>query len=572
MSLFDYLYAVIPMLGILIFVHELGHFLVAKACGVRVLKFSLGFGSPIGFGRFRMRWERGGTEYVVAWFPLGGFVKMLGENLVVQGEDDPDAVVDAAPDEYLNAKPIWQKLSIVAAGPAMNLLLPVVAFLGVLWVGVPRPDAVIGTVESGSPAAEAGLVPGDRIEAIEGEPVVYWEDVETAVRGRTEGELALRIERAGATRDLVVPVTARSGLDEFGGVQSVGWIGIDDRRLPSLVGVPSASSPAARAGLRSGDRIASLGGAEIEDWQALGRALAAVPAPGRAVLEVVRWTPADVEGGEPVETRLSVELPLAAETPPDLAGLGIVPATVLVSAVSPGFPADRAGLRSGDLIVTVDGRPVGSFSSFQETVRSSEGRPLELTYARQGELATVTLAPEERLLPGPLGLEEKTYLIGITHALATLPGATRLEQERNPLFAFPRAIGMTWDMTAQFLRGLGKLATGEIGRDKLAGPIGIAEIARKSLDLGWQAYLYTMILISINLGILNLLPIPVLDGGQALIFIVEGVKRAPISLRTREIVQSLGLTMILMLMGLAFWNDISRNWSKLVEWLTGSGA
>ncbi len=572
MSLFDYLYAVIPMLGILIFVHELGHFLVAKACGVRVLKFSLGFGSPIGFGRFRMRWERNGTEYVVAWFPLGGFVKMLGENLMVQGEDDPDVVVDASPDEYLNAKPTWQKLSIVFAGPVMNLLLPVVAFVGVLWVGVPRPDAVIGTVDPDSPASVAGLVPGDRVLRVDGAPVEYWEDVERSVRSRTEGALQLDLERAGEPLSVSIDVSARSGLDEFGGVHTIGWIGVDDRRLPSLLGVPSASSPAAMAGLRSGDRVVAVDGTEIEDWQALVGALAASRAGSTLEVELARRQPAPAAGAEPgqppPEQTLTVSLPGGQ----GVEALGIEPATVLVSAVSPDSPAEAAGLAPGDLILSVDDRPVGSFSSFQETVRSSRGRELEITLARAGELVTVGLAPEERMLPGPLGIEEKTWLIGITHALATLPGAVRFEQERNPLLAVPRAIGMTWDMTAQFLRGLGKLATGEIGRDKLAGPIGIAEIARKSLDLGWQAYLYTMILISINLGILNLLPIPVLDGGQALIFIVEGVKRAPISLRTRELVQSLGLTMILMLMGLAFWNDISRNWSKLVEWLTGAGA
>jgi len=568
MTLFDYLYAVIPMLGILIFVHELGHFLVAKACGVRVLKFSLGFGSPIGFGRYRLRWERNGTEYVVAWFPLGGFVKMLGENLIVQGEDEPETVADASPDEYLNAKPTWQKLAIVFAGPVMNLLLPVVAFVGVLWVGVPRPDAVIGTVEAGSAASRTSLQPGDRVLSVDGEPTLYWDDVESAIRARTSGDVRLEIQRGDRTFPVSVPVAARSGLDEFGGVDTIGWIGIDDRRLPSLVGVISMDSPAAHAGLRSGDRIESVDGVAVEDWQALRRAFSKA-APGETLrLQVVRVAPDADASAEEAQQHIPIEL----RAGQDLETLGLVPASVLVNAISPGLPADRAGLRAGDLVVAVDGHPVGSFSSFQETVRSSEGRPLELTCARGGELFTVRLVPEERMLPGPLGIEEKTWLIGITHALATLPGAIRLEQERNPLIALPRAMAMTWDMTHQFLRGLGKIATGEIGRDKLAGPIGIAEIARKSLDIGWQAYLYTMILISINLGILNLLPIPVLDGGQALIFIVEGVKRAPISVRTREIVQSLGLTMILMLMGLAFWNDISRNWSKLVQWLTGSGA
>ena len=139
------------------FVHELGHFVVAKLCGVRVLKFSLGFGSALGIGSYRLRWERSGTEYVVAWIPLGGYVKMLGEQLHDAGEDEPP-VPDARPDEYMSAKPVWQKLCISFAGPAMNLLLPVVIFMGVFAWGVPQPVAVVGTVERPSPAAEAGLL------------------------------------------------------------------------------------------------------------------------------------------------------------------------------------------------------------------------------------------------------------------------------------------------------------------------------------------------------------------------------------------------------------------------------
>ncbi|MEE8580311.1 MAG: RIP metalloprotease RseP [Myxococcota bacterium] len=553
----DILVAVIPMLGVLIFVHELGHFLVAKLCGVRVLKFSLGFGSPIGFGNFRARWERNGTEYVIAWFPLGGFVKMLGENLYVQGEDSPDEVRDAAPDEYLSAKPTWQKLSIVFAGPAMNLLLPVVAFIGVLMVGIPRPAAVVGTVEIESPAFRAGLRPGDTLLSVDGEPVEYWSDVEEPVRARTSGELVVRLRRDDREMEVVIPTHARSGLDEFGIVKEVGWIGIENHRLPALVGVVNVRSTAARVGLRSGDRILRLDGAEVEDWEALRRLYAAAgPA---AVTVAVRRNPDE----EPIE----LQLPALR----DLDALGVVPATILVQNVSEGLPAARAGLRAGDLIVAVDGRPAGSFMSFRETVHSSQGRALRITYAREGETTTVPVQPEERLAPGPLGIEERNYLIGITHAPVMILGAQRIERQRNPILALPRAVAMTVDMATQFMRGLGKLITGEVSRDKLAGPIGIAEIARRSLDLGWIAYLYTMILISINLAILNLLPIPILDGGQALIFAIEGVKRAPISLRTREIVQQIGVTMILMLMGLAFWNDISRNWSKFVEWLRDTG-
>jgi regulator of sigma E protease len=246
----------------------------------------------------------------------------------------------------------------------------------------------------------------------------------------------------------------------------------------------------------------------------------------------------------------------------------VIPATVFVSRVSPDSPAERAGLERGDLILAVDGEPTGSFRFLLDRVRSSQGRPLRFAVARAGETREVVITPELEKVDTGLGIEEERYRIGIQHGAAALVGELAVDRERNPLVAVPRAAGMTIALTGDFLRGLGKLVTGELGRDKLAGPIGIAEIAGKSLQRGWEAYLSTLILISINLGILNLLPIPILDGGQILIAAVEGIQRAPISLRTREIVQQVGLTMLVLLMGLAFWNDLSRHWSKFVEWLS----
>jgi regulator of sigma E protease len=545
----------------LIFVHELGHFIVAKLCGVRVLKFSLGFGPPIGFGRFRMRWVRNGTEYVVAWFPLGGFVNMLGEQ-IPGAEVEVPQVLDARPDEYLNTKPTWQKLAITLAGPAMNLLLPVLAFVLVLWVGVSRPTAVVGTVETGSPAARAGIQPGDRIVSFGGEVVHWWDEVGDGVAARAPGPVAIELERDGERLSLAVPVELRGALDPFGAATQIGWIGLGNRRLPALLGVPAGDAPAARAGLHSGDRVTRVGDEAVEDWEGLRSAYAQAGSQATVAFELSR--PAG-PGAEP--EKLTLQVPVLES----LDALGVVSATVLVHQVSPGLPAERAGLRAGDLLLAVDGRPVGSFESFANLVRSSGGRPLELTLARDGASETVTLEPELRPMSGPLdieGMDEQIYQIGISHALAALPGTTALDRERNPLRALPRAVDMTVEMTTVFLQGLGKLLSGEVGTDKLAGPIGIAEIARKSLDLGWQAYLSTMILISINLGILNLLPIPILDGGQALIYIVEGVKRSPISLRAREIVQQTGLLVLVFLMALAFWNDLARHWNQFVEWLT----
>jgi regulator of sigma E protease len=562
-TFFDYLFAAIPMLGTLIFVHELGHFLAARACGVRVLKFSLGFGPPLGFGRFRMRWLRGGTEYVVAWFPLGGFVKMLGEMQL--GDESEPAVLDARPDEYLGAKSTWQKLFVSFAGPAMNLLLPVFAFLVVLWVGVPRETTVIGTVERGSPAAQVGLSPGDRILSVNGEAVSWWQEARQSVAEARGSSLNLVVERGAETLHFDVPVERRGSLDVFGGVEEVGWVGLGSRRLPTLLGVPSHQGDAAVAGLMSGDRVVKVGGHEVEDWEELRTGYAKAAAASRSGLvevEVLREVDAV---DEPVVKTVSVP------AHPDLADLGVISATILVSVVSPGMPAEEAGLERGDLLLALDGRPIGSFESFAESVRASGGRSLEIAYARDGETRSVSLQPRLQAVSGPLeieGMSEDVYLIGIQHALAALPGEIKLDRLRNPIQALPRAVEMTADVTVVFLKGIGKLLSGEVGTDKLAGPIGIAEIARKSLDLGWRAYLSTMILISINLGIVNLLPIPILDGGQMLIYLVEGVRRSPISLRSRERIQQTGLIMIVMLMGLAFWNDLSRHWAKFVEWIS----
>jgi regulator of sigma E protease len=555
-TVLNYLAAFVPMLGVLIFVHELGHFVVAKLCGVRVLKFSLGFGPPIGVGRFRLRWVRNGTEYVVAWFPLGGFVKMLGENLAIQGEDPPE--IDAAPDEYLEAKPTWQKLSITLAGPAMNLLLPVVVYTAVLAVGVPRLAAVVGMVDTGSPAALAGLAPGDRVLSIEGVSVEWWDEVDDVVRGTTSGDVDMRIERNGEELHFSLPVALRSGLDELGASKQVGWVGINSARPPTLIGVPDGDSLGARSGLLSGDLILSVNGTAVEMWAELRAAYAAVGT-GAVALEVER-------GLETTETEsLVVEVPGLG----DLALLGLVPATVLIEMVVEDTPASRAGLQPGDLILAVDGRPVGIFASFRETVLASEGRTLQISYARDGATQVVAVAPEMAQIEGALG-PENVYRIGIANRPTTLAGVQALDIERNPLIAIPRAVEMTVTASATILRAVGKFVTGEFGRDKLGGPIAIMQAARKSLDLGWQVYLFVLVNISINLGILNLLPIPILDGGQALIFAIEGIKRSPLSLRTREFVQSVGLTMLMMLMGLAFWNDISRNWSRFVEWLTNS--
>jgi len=585
MEVFDTLVAVIPMLGILIVVHELGHFLVAKACGVRVLKFSIGFGAPIGFGKFRTRWEKNGTEYVIGWIPLGGFVRMLGEPMPGDEEFMEPVPEDARDDEFLERKPVWQKLAVVFAGPAMNLFLPVVCLIGILWNGVDRFDAVVGMVESGSPAAMSGLRPGDRILSVDGASVSLFEEVIEPVSDREPGgSVLLGVDREGERFDVEVSVAAQMIRNAYGTFEEVGWIGIGNERLEARLGLPDRESAAWEAGLRSGDRVVSVGGTEVEGWEAFREAHAEAAASGRGagdatvVWQIARDTervdtaaPATGELENAIDEELIETFEVVLPARRNLASIGVVPATILVAEVSADRPASIAGLRRGDLVLAVDGAAVGSFRSFVSRVQTSAGRELVLTYARDGLTQTTRLAAREEVVAGRYdieGMEERIYQIGLAPWRTWLGGATVPQQIRNPVESIPQAFVMTWDMTGRYLEGLSRVFTGDVGADKLSGPIGIARIARKSLDRGFEEYLWMMMLISINLGILNLLPIPILDGGQALIYSIEGIKRSPLSMRSREMASSFGFAVLMLLMGRAFWNDLTPFWAKFVNWLS----
>jgi len=561
----EMMFAFVLMLGVLITVHEFGHFIVAKLCGVRVLKFSIGFGSPIGFGRFRLRWTHAGTEYVIAWFPLGGFVRMLGdttEEMLGDRTEEPDYTLDPAlAEQTLGSKSVWRKLAIVLAGPAMNLVLPVLILGATLMVGIDRAAPVVGTVERGSPAAAAGVRAGDRIVAVDGSPVAWWDEVEETIRARPEEQLVLDLERGSSPRaerlQVSLAAKTRPSLDIFRDQSDVGWLGLRHPRQKAVLGVPEADSPASRAGLRSGDRVEAVGGREVADWAGFAREYEAAAAGASVSLLVARG---DAESPERLEVAVPAEGSVAA--------LGVIPAVVLVRSVTPDSAASDAGLAPGDLIVAVDGAPIGSFFTFQETVFTSKGRALRILVARDGASREFEVAP--RLTTADLGGgEEEIYLIGISGENAILVGSLGTDRELNPLVAFPRAFKMTVDLTGLFLRGLKKLVVGDISRKNIGGPIEIAKQSHRALQRGWDDFLRLLILISINLGILNLLPIPILDGGQALIYIVEGVKRSPLSMRTREFVQQVGLVFLVSLMGLAFWNDISRHWSSFVDWVRG---
>jgi regulator of sigma E protease len=547
---FEFVFAMVLMLGVVVTVHELGHFWAAKACGVRVLKFSIGFGNPIGFRRWRMRWIRNGTEYVLAWFPLGGFVKMLGE-----ANDDPanEARTAAPPPDSLAAQPLWKKLVILFAGPGMNLLLPVAVVAASLFFGLERRDTTVGTVEVGSPAAEAGIQPGDRVLALDGETLAFWDDLEEAVRERPGATLTLSLARGEERFERELAVSGRDGVDMLGMKSDVGWLGLQHHRQNATLGILELDAPAARAGLRSGDRVVAVAGTPVEDWDDFAAAYAAAPA-GEVSLRVAR-------GAGEAAREQDVVVPALGEP----RALGVIPAVVLVDQVTPGMPAAEAGIQSGDLLVAVDGAPVGSFATFRETVLASGGRPLEVTIARDGETRVLTLAP--RLAKATPDDPQQQYLIGIAAVNASLPGGIAIDRVRNPFVSVPRAVGVTIQTTGAFLVGLQRIVSGDIPRSTIGGPIEIARQSHLALQRGWESFISLLVIISINLGILNLLPIPILDGGQALIFTIEGIKRGPLPLRAREWVQQVGLFLLVGLMGFAFWNDVTKYWMSFFDWL-----
>jgi regulator of sigma E protease len=317
--------------------------------------------------------------------------------------------------------------------------------------------------------------------------------------------------------------------------------------------VLAPDGPGARAGLRSGDRVLAVAEREVADWTEFAAAYGALP-PGEARLRISRG-----EGDAAREETLAVPALGAASA------LGVIPAVVLVDAVTPDMPAAEAGIQKGDLLVAVDGAPVGSFATFKETVLASGGEPLTVTIARAGVTRDVVLAP--RLHKTAPEDPQPQYLIGIAAVNAILPGATALDRVRNPLVALPRAVAATVDTTGAFLVGLGRIVSGDIPRSSIGGPIEIARQSQLALQRGWESFVSLLVIISINLGVLNLLPIPILDGGQALLFTIESMRRGPLPLRAREWVQQVGLFLLVGLMGFAFWNDVSRYWMSFFDWL-----
>ncbi len=447
MNWLSYLLAFAVLLGIVVVVHEFGHYWVAKRCGVKVLRFSVGFGKPI----LSRRFGADQTEWALGAFPLGGYVKML---------DEREAPV--APKELhraFNRQSVWKRMAIVVAGPLANLLLAILLFWFLFIVGVPGSKPILGEIVTGSAAERAGFVSGEKIVAIDDDPVLTWHEV--------GWEITTRLASKNP-----IPVTTEDAAGQL------------RERLLDTAGVTDQDMES--------DFVAKLG---------LTR------------------------------NRPSVEI---VEVMPDSAAL-------------------RAGLKARDEVLSINRKRLsGGVQEFIGTIQASVGKPLEIEVKRDGAviqlMATPEAAPDRGKAKGIIGAK-----VGEVDA-----AALRSKASYAPFLALSKALAKTWDMSWLSLKSLARMLIGELSVKNLSGPVTIASYAGQTAQMGIIQFISFIAVISISLGVLNLLPIPLLDGGHLMYYIAEIIKGSPVSEKIMEAGQQIGLVLLIGLMVIAFYNDINR--------------
>lgn len=532
-----YVIACVILLGVLIFIHELGHFLVARWCGVRVETFSLGFGRKI--------WKKvkGDTTYCVSIIPLGGYVKMYGDQ---PGADVPESEKSVS----FTHKTVGQRIAIVLAGPLMNLFFAVVVFAAVAMIGMETRAPVLGDIEAGTAAYEAGLRSGDRVTAVDGAEVATFEDVTNAMDAAIGRTMKFTVSRAdGATAEVQAPVVSRPNPNPLSLKETIGDVdGLSSLSRAPLIGVPHGS-PLWTAGLRSGDRVLSINGRKISAYREIQPALAAT---GTEPLTIA------VERNEDgADERM--EVTLAAEAARDAQALRIESSELYLDRVIEKSPAAAAGLVRGDRLVSLNGTGIARWEDVLETIRSYKGEGgIELVYNRDGQNKTVTLEPQMTSQMTAFGSEDRRYTIGITPKVEAAMPETVVQRTLNPLTAVVVGARQSWDFSVITVLSFVRLFQNKISHKTVGGLLSIGQAAGETMKLGVSKFLTMMAIISINLFVLNLLPVPVLDGGHLVFYTIEAVKGSPLSLKKMEIAQQVGLVLLMGLMVFALFNDVTR--------------
>lgn len=543
------------LVGVLIFVHELGHFACAKAFDVRVLTFSLGFGPRLVALRI------GPTEYVLSALPIGGYVKLLGE-----GPGDEIAEVDRP--YSFGAQSLPRRVAIALAGPAMNLALPLVLFFAVSLGETKLPAPVIGTVVAGEPA-DGRLDEGDVLAAVDGEPVVGFDDFTEAVRDRPGEQLEVTIDRAGERHDVSLVARPADLTLELDRVRTVGRVGVLRHHPTGVVAVPSEASAAYAAGVRTFDRVVAARGRPIARYSDLAGVFDA-----RSMVPVSLLRPTRLEGalGGLVELDLYEPHVVTVSPPAGRGGgalrVGIESADLYVSHVRVGSAGHRAGVLPGDRIVTFDGQAVRQWIELAIRIDEAEDGSHELVVRRGRDLRELALTLDgTHRSSGRERLDRD--IAGIGHWVPLVVDAP-VEADRR----VRRAASRAWETTAELVSltsySVLRLVQGRLSMSSLGGPLSILDETGGAVREGAATYLRLMALVSVNLGVMNLLPIPLLDGGTILLLFIEAIRRRPVEKRTREYASLAGLVVLSILMLVALENDLERKWPEIREAIVGT--
>lgn len=543
----------IVLVGVLIFVHESGHFLWAKLFGVRVLKFSLGFGPRIaGF-------SRGGTEYVIAAVPLGGYVRMLGEN-------PHDQVSPEEESHAFHTQALWRRVVIVFAGPLMNLAFPLLLYFVVFLGTTQLSPAIVGDVFPGQPA-DGKLISGDRIVAIDGEPIETFYDLTRIVAPQAGHTLRFTVERDGERFTKPITPTSKRLERPLELSEDVGRIGISLNQPLSIIGIASPTGPAAMAELETFDWVVSAAGRRTERWVDLEEVLdrnrgSLIP------LTVLR--PARVSGALGSRLGVSVYQPRVSTLTPEPGErsgrerTGLEPSDLYVSHVVGGSAEAQAGIKVGDRLVALDGAPIKHWTSFRDELVQKRGAPHTLLVRRDGKLLSISYRLQGQRGGSDYDQGVEQYAIGLRRWSPTEP-YQEIDNPNPVSYAFHEAVRATSEVLELTTVSVVRLFQGRLSMKSIGGPLTIFDAAGEAAREGALNYLFLMGFISVNLGLINLMPIPMLDGGHLLFFLIELIARKPLSVRVREYASIAGLTVLILLMVFAFKNDVERQWPQIFQ-------
>lgn len=536
--------AVIPfiiLLGLLIFVHEMGHFLVAKFFGVRVEVFSLGFGKKI------FSFKRGDTTYAISLIPLGGYVKMYG--------DEINADIPAEQKKYsFTHKPVSQRIGVVIAGPLMNFFFAIFVLFIVAMLGEDARAPKVGDVVSNSQAFSAGFRSGDQILTVDAKPVKTWDEFEKYIGEKHDQTVSIQVQRENVaqTEDFQVVPKLLPNPNVLSLQENIGAIdGVSFLSKASLVGV-KYDSVAYKAGLRTGDLINAINGNPVQYFRELDNIF--VSAQGQPIeLDVER-----LEINSQKSEKLKVQIPTTVQFA-SMAVLGIEGPELYLADIKKDSPAMKAGLKSGDRVAKVGSTEPKIWEDVLNIVKSYKGEgQIEFKVLREGKIMDFAIAPEMTSQMTSQGGEEKRFTIGIVPWIAMANISKVVIKADGVGAALVRGFDRTVEITKMTVVSFVRLIQTKISPKNIGGVISIGQAASETYKAGITSFLQMMAVISVNLFILNLLPIPVLDGGHLLFYTIEAIKGSPLSLRKMEIAQQVGLVVLMSLMVFALFNDFTR--------------